>query len=416
MTWVDAGDYGLTSSPTVDNTAALQAALDAAAGGVLVIPPGQYGCAPVEPLRLPAGVTVLAHGATLHALTGRRAMVVNFADGDTTTTGYTGRSGITWEGGVLDAHGDTITATSGNIAAMNHARDIVWRGVTFRRTRSFHALELNAIDGAVVDACTFEGWADDGTHPTKEAVQIDVALSGSISSGAYDGTMTRDVVVSNSRLRGFESLPAAPVLVGSHRAAEGAYFDAIRVHGCSADGSQYAAVRPYRWRHFTVAGNALLGCGDAAVRATECVNGDLGPNALTTTGATGYILEDCSGVRRHGRSVTTSSAVTPATDWTVTADVHEHGDQLTVRAVAKYHGDPVSVQANGNIYPDLRMATIAADYWPALGTGGDQAGGGPIVGVQVTTGGDINLTAVTPGTVLADGFSSAFTITYTRAT
>lgn len=420
MSWVDAGDYGLTSSPTVDNSSALQSALNAAAGSVLVIPPGEYGCAPSSPLRLSAGTTVLAHGVVLHGLTGRRAMVCNYADGDTTTTGYDGRSGITWVGGVFDAHGDTVTATSGNIAAMNHARDITFRDVTFRRVRSYHALELNAIDGAKVEGCTFEGWADDGTHPRKEAIQVDCALSGSISSGAYDGTMTRNVVVSNNTLRGFGSLDAAPVLVGSHSAPSGAYFDNIRVVGNDAQGSQDAAVRAYRWRNFVVVGNTLTGCGGSAVRASECVNGDIGPNAITTTGAVGYQLLDCDGVRRHGRSVTydDTGIVTAATGWDVTTEsLHESGDECTLRVVAKRTGAAVPVQANGNIYPDETIGTVAADYWPALGTGGAQCGGGSLPGVQITTGGEVRLTSVAPGTVIAPStYSTAFTITYSRAT
>ena len=418
-TVINAGDYGLVDSAAVDNTAALQAAMDDAAGGVLVIPPGEYGFAgSANPLRMSAGVTVWAYGATLHGLTGRNFMVVNWPSGDTTTGGYDGRSNLTWLGGTLDAHGDTITATTGNVFTFNHCRDVTIRDVTIRRVIAFHSVELNAIDGATVENVTCEGWNDPaGTHPGKEAIQIDCAVSGAISSGLEDNTMTRNVTVMNCRGRGYASLDAPPTLVGSHSHPSGVYYENIRVLGCDSAGSVTHAVRAYWWDNFTVSGNTFTDCGGSGVVADSCRNGDVGPNAVTTTSAAPYVLNSCTNVRRYGAPKTTTSGIlTAATNWSLsTQDVHEHGDEISMRITAVYSGSTVTVPSDGNISPDQTVASVPVGYRPAVGATIAAGGGGPGVFGYLSTGGNLVISAVSPGTSFTSGFTTTFSIKYTRA-
>lgn len=219
--------FGAVPDLAIDNTAAIQAALDAAAGRApVLIPAGDYGC---NELIFPANTIIFGYGATLHrTMTG--GMGRNWPTGDTTTGGYDGRGNIAIMGLTFHHHGDAIEG-NGNTITFDHAANILIRDVSILAARGYHFLELNAVNGALVENCRFAGYVPHADLNDREAIQIDVAWPG--DSGLADGTMSKNILIDNCRFEPLGELPAPQVAIGSHTQAPGQLYENIVVRNCT---------------------------------------------------------------------------------------------------------------------------------------------------------------------------------------
>lgn len=252
-------DYIAPAGSEVDVRAGIQAAVDAAAGiRPVAFERGVYGVS--APVVLPEGTTIFGRGATIAMMdgTGTGFAVTNFALTDTTTPAYEGASNIRILDLNFDGQGDLISRRV-NLLTFNHARNIRVDNCRFIRSRGYHALEVNAIDGAIIEGCSFEGFVSMGLS-AKEAIQVDCGNQGSIDSGLRDGTMAKNITIRNCRFAGLGTMPAHDVGVGSHSRSTGNFYDNIRVENCSFTGHTVAGVEALAWRGSSIASSVFSGC------------------------------------------------------------------------------------------------------------------------------------------------------------
>ena len=254
----DATDAGGT-----DNTAAFQAAVDAAAagvrGGTVLIPPGVYRLH--GSVRVRSNVHIIGYGATIRKYSGN-ASYSSFQALSDGMQGYgSGAVNVTFEG--LSFRGKFGTGAAGNAVTLHHAQNVTFRNCVWSEAvLSGHSIDLLGCDGVLVDGCVFKGFSPQTDREYVEAIQIDYSAAGaggSDTSISFDGLPTINVTVQNSRF-----LPqtvggttyAAPNPLGSHSRVEGRWFENIKflnnyVEGChepvSTDGF---ALLCKGWLHF----------------------------------------------------------------------------------------------------------------------------------------------------------------------
>ncbi|MFD5656908.1 right-handed parallel beta-helix repeat-containing protein [Streptomyces hirsutus] len=293
---------GATGDGVADDRAKIQAQLDAArdaGGGIVFLPPGRtYGVSTF--LVVYDRTTVWAYGATIKAV-GTTGLLRNFLSSET-FGGYSGHSHIQvlggiWDGNAADAGVGTVTGMT-NVVGFVHCSDITVRDVTIRNVSSAHALEFNSTDGGKALNCRFEGFKDnsgDGSRGFAEAVQIDLAKSGSSSIGLFDNTPSRNIVVSGCYFGPSLRLGPPGRAVGSHTTAAGVYYDNIQVVGNRINGAVQEGIHGYGWRRAVIADNIITGTGMAGIKYT-------GPDPATA----GYtLLPDTPDI--HGNVIDTNA-------------------------------------------------------------------------------------------------------------
>jgi len=297
--------FGAVKGADVDIRPALQSALDAAAaagGGVVVVPPGHYGYAGV--VRFPgSNITIQAYGVTFHRIGSAGDFLQNWAAGDKTTPGYEGNSNLVLLGFTLDHHGDTYTGES-NVITFNHCRNVIVRDVWMLRTKGFHALELNGVDGFVVDNCNFLGYLA-GTQSGKEAIQIDCALNPT-DSGAADETVTKNGTIRHCYFGPFGAMGAHTIGIGSHSHATSERYSNITVDDCTFDRMLTRAIVAYWWQDSKISRcNAALLPGSQGIRVMASIRVVVESPTITGPGAFGITFgEGCLNCEAKGGSIT----------------------------------------------------------------------------------------------------------------
>jgi putative cofactor-binding repeat protein len=274
---------GAAGNGSTDDRAVIQAQLDAAhtaGGGIVLIPPGRtYGISTF--LVVYDNTTIWAYGATLKAVGTGAGLLRNFL-GTETFSGYAGHSHIQvlggiWDGNASDGTAGTVTAET-DVLNFVHCSDITVKDATVRNVSSAHALEFNSTDGARAINCRFEGYRDNsGTSARQfsEAVQIDIAKSGSSSIGSFDNTPSKNVRVQGCYFGPSSRLGVFGRAIGSHTVAAGVTFDNIQVVGNRVDGTLQEGVYGYGWRRAVIADNIITSTGYSGIQVTQ-------PNPATT--------------------------------------------------------------------------------------------------------------------------------------
>lgn len=298
---------GAVGNGVADDRAVIQAQLDAAhtaGGGLVFIPPGKtYG---ISTFLVTYDDTVIwAYGATLKA-TANSGLLRNFTDSETFAL-YAGHSRITvlggtWDGNASDAGVGTVTSTT-NIMNWVHASDITVRDATFMNTSSAHACEFNAVDGGRVINSRFLGFKDNsGTRPFSEAVQIDMAKSGSSSIGLFDNTPSKNIMVSGCYFGPSSRLASHGRAVGSHTAAAGVTFDDVQVIGNRIESMGQEGIYGFGWRRAVIADNIITGCGMSGISVAMYDHSSIAtsPHTLAIQGNTVEGSASDSGIRVVG--------------------------------------------------------------------------------------------------------------------
>lgn len=320
-------DYGAVGDGTANDTANIQSALDAAntaGGGVVVIPRGTYKL--TNFLIVHGDTTIWAYGAKLLA-TGNTGILRNFLATDVFTV-YTGNSRIRVMGGIWDGNagggaGGTTTAET-DVINFVHCQDILVRDVTVRNVSSAHGVELNSTQFGRVINCRFEGYVDNsGTAARQfsEAIQIDIAHSGSSSIGSFDDTPSKNILV-----QGCYAGPAVDGsghgsfgrLVGSHTSVTGKLYLNIQVVDCVAENTLREGIYGLAWSQAVISGNVITNAGSDAIgiaTASDALHGiNVANNVLVSPAGSGVQIDGvasgtlASQVRIGGNAISGATA------------------------------------------------------------------------------------------------------------
>lgn len=278
--FVSAREFGATGDGATDDTAAIQAALDAGAGDLVRIPAGTYKI--TGRLDIKAGTTLDATGATLNAHwpagVNDGIILTNGVPGDT-PMGYTGRGNFTIIGGIWDARGHLNTAAFSSTFAFAHAENITLRDVIMRNVCRGHAVDLAGCKGVRFLNCRFEGYTDNGSPRGTEALQIDVSTQGTFPTfGGWDATPCLDVVVDGCVFTSSAECGVWPRGVGSHSARVDRQHKAVKITKCDMYCSDYG-IRAYNWADFKFSNNNLTGCRIAIIAISTTTITDDNKNA-----------------------------------------------------------------------------------------------------------------------------------------
>jgi len=235
--YINVLDMGAVGNGVVDDTAAIQAALDL--GGLVIVPVGTYlleGTLYIDShttLYLQGKEAVMKRGAATSA------MLLNKSNG--TIGVYGANSHINVVGGTWDGQ-RTAFGASCTLVAFGHATEIHIKDATFTGIPGWHAVEYNAVDHSSVKACLFQDYDSTGT----EYLQIDVAGSPEYQSlfpwfGPYDQTPCSNIEVSECRFEnGIDG-------VGAHSSWVGSEQTNINIHDNTFIGMSGICVKADNW-------------------------------------------------------------------------------------------------------------------------------------------------------------------------
>ncbi|MGW0530667.1 hypothetical protein [Streptomyces sp. NPDC003032] len=330
---IDVRAHGAKGDGAADDAPVFRSALAALAalgGGTLRVPGGTYlmdsayGSWPAPCLYVKDNITIeCSSGATIRrGLTmGVNRLVQNF-DGTESNSGHSGHSNIRISGGTWDGNAPAKVG-AGNMFAFAHGKNITLEHVRVIDQPNNHAVELNAIDGARVIACRFEGSVPKPDSPqTTEAIQIDgafgdVGLEGGLP---YDNTFSHNVVVDKCHVGSSPKNGAWGALVGSHAGiAGGEYRRIIVVNNTIADTLVYG-IRAYDWYESVIANNSIYSAAPSTYRSgirvtsgkSKCDGVLVTDNVLNNVGGSGYgaiEVEQLSGATLAGGIVISDNIV-----------------------------------------------------------------------------------------------------------
>jgi len=219
-----------------DASAALQKALDAAAGRSLTIRPGTYllGSA----LAVSSNTKINAHGCTFNRSGTANNLLRNKADG--VTGGYNASSNITMLGGTWDSTTGTGDCT---VLAFGHCTNVTIRDVTINNINNWHHIELNGCYNATVENGYFSGGNVTTYAGNNEAIQIDSMIdsAGFPWFGPYDNTICQTIRVLHCT---FSNVGSG---VGTHTATTSINHNSIVVDKCYFKGVWSSAVKGLTW-------------------------------------------------------------------------------------------------------------------------------------------------------------------------
>jgi hypothetical protein len=257
-----ARDHGTVGNGVVDDTAALQRALDAVGSGVVYVTEGTY--------KVTAALSIGSHTylrCEPNARFVRGAAIGMMLQTATSASGYAGDTGIIVEGGIWDAN-RTSQASACTVMAFSNATDVTVRDLRFVGGTAGPFVSLNGVQGARVTGCAISDHSTGGT--ATEAVRIALAS---------DDTPCDDVLVTGNRFADTFSRG-----VGSATSAVGVYHTNIRVVGNTLDGAADIAIRAEQWQDARIDANAVTAAGKQGVLLVGCTQSEVRDNHVTGSG------------------------------------------------------------------------------------------------------------------------------------
>lgn len=226
--FINVRDYGAVADSSTDDSAAIQAALDAVSttGGIIYFPSGVYA--------LKANVHFYSKqtlwfedGATLLQAAALDNLLISYSE--STWGGYDGIHDCLIYGGTFDGGEYTENNT---LVGIIHAKNIIFERCTFLNAYgTWHDLEINASYNVKVLNCDFEGARKTGNGG--EMLQIDAALNSTVwpwAGAKYDSTVSKYIEIAGCIFHDDTISPA----IGNHSAASHQF---IRIHDNIFDGN-----------------------------------------------------------------------------------------------------------------------------------------------------------------------------------
>jgi hypothetical protein len=244
--------FGAAGDGVADDTAAIQAALNAKkAGGSVYFPAGTYKI--TQPVFFYSNQTLIFEGgATLLQGAAMDNLMMNYSTAE--KGGYDATDNVVIRGATFDGGSYSQNNT---LLGICHSRNITIENCRFRNAYgTWHNLEINSSKHVLVSGCWFEGTRKTGVNG--ELIQIDSFNNTATwpwGNGKVDGTVSYLVEVKNCYFTGCTIAPA----IGNHSAA---VIDCIRIHDNVFEGftSSRGAVNFQSARNVDVYSNTFTGC------------------------------------------------------------------------------------------------------------------------------------------------------------
>ena len=300
--FVNVRDYGAKGDGTTDDTAAVQAAMNAVkanGGGRLFFPYGDYYIRDL--VWLCSNVEIYGDRATIRKKFSTDPSYVVFAGSSGSTTGYgAGANNVYIHD--LTFRGKFGTGGRGLcVLALNHSDDVLAERLNIAEASGGgHRFDLGGCRRVMIRDCVFQGFDTSLGSTYNEDIQADYSTrrSGSFLEpdvNCYDGLPSQDVVVENNHwlpwTTGGVTYPAANPF-GTHGTVQNVYITNIAflnntvLHPISDDGTvvpgtlHFLAVKNLR-----VEGNKIIGANSSVSPAIACYQstGGQDPAEVKTT-------------------------------------------------------------------------------------------------------------------------------------
>lgn len=235
----------------------------------IIIPPGTYEA--TGPITLKSNVWIYAEGATIEmADSVNPIFYMGYAE-DAKTWENIRITGGTWDGSMQSASkksGKELPRDS-TFVCLAHIDDLMIEDATFKVNRTKHIMEFSDIHGMTIRGCQISGNNIDkkgdivGVQP-KEAIQLDVATSGAMStSKPFNGKGCHDVLIENNTFtkvaRGF----------GSHNEEQGVKeknpYTNITVRNNTIKNALGEGIFVLHWKNCTIQNNTISNCRRAGI-------------------------------------------------------------------------------------------------------------------------------------------------------
>ncbi len=262
-------DFGAGGEGETDDTGAIQAALTAARDQkieMIYVPAGIYHIS--EILIIYENTTLhLAKNAVIVRKSDINAMLIN---GTEFVSGYDGESNITVEGGTWDGNSREFPS---NVTPLGfgHARNITIQNLIVLDVYNWHHVEINAIDGATIQDCRFEGMVL--TRAFTEMVQIDLMGTEGMFPwfGEFDNTTCRNVLINRCIFQNGDTAG-----IGTHSTRPDARHEYITITNCEFINLTREGIVAQNWQNVTIENNFFRKCNQGILMEvlsdTDCTD------------------------------------------------------------------------------------------------------------------------------------------------
>lgn len=282
---INVKDYGAVGDDSTDDTAALQAAFNAAAasGADVFFPTGVYRIS--AQVQFGGDLRVFCYGATIKASdTDNYSMLANTLgyDIETGPAGYTGNSNICWFGGVIDGNcQDSEASVLRQALVFHHAHNIRVEGTVFKNCRRVHTLEFGGCKDVVVTNCRFYGqYPPQISDYYPEVIQLNPNTEAATPTVYADGTENKGILIEGCLVTNAENTSeitdSSPYAgIGSHGNAPDRRTEDVVIRNCTFRGIRHRAATCsntmfYNWK---VLDCTFDGVGDAGIHITHRSDG-----------------------------------------------------------------------------------------------------------------------------------------------
>lgn len=231
--YYNVNSFGAFGNDNIDDTSALQKALDQARDGVhvvITVPAGTYYISNVlyiqsnTTLNLDARATIYRSDSSLS-----NNMLKN-SDAKHKSTGYKGYklsqnitvNGGTWEGGNIYS-----STKSTNLIYIGHADNVTITNATIKNCHGSHALEFAGVRNGTISNCTFNGFRFGSNSYTSEAIQLDICYKSGKTEWTpgftMDKTTCKNILIENCNIVDY------PRGIGSHHTLSGVPYENITI-------------------------------------------------------------------------------------------------------------------------------------------------------------------------------------------
>ncbi|MCC5904573.1 MAG: right-handed parallel beta-helix repeat-containing protein [Balneolaceae bacterium] len=273
-------EFGAGGMGETDDSEAIQAALDTSRERnleIVYVPEGIYHI---------SDILIIYENTTLHL--DRNAVIIRKADinamlinGTENVPGYDGQSNITVEGGTWDGNSREFPS---NVTPLGfgHARNITVQNLTVLDVYNWHHLEINAIDGATIRGCFFEGMIL--TRAFTEMIQIDLMGTEGMFPwfGEFDNTTCRNVLIDRCTFKNGNTAG-----IGTHSTRKDALHEYITISNCEFINLEREGIVGQNWQHVHIENNFLKNCNQGilmeAKSETDCEDISIINNRMVKT-------------------------------------------------------------------------------------------------------------------------------------